>query len=79
MSLAEVKSIVLLCDIPNSDPLIIHLFTNFFDIISGSSKSSTGEEISRDVQYNMTQILVTLVDEAQSLPSEAVDVIVAQF
>jgi sister-chromatid-cohesion protein PDS5 len=79
VSLAEVKSIVLLCDIPNSDPLIIHLFTNFFDTISGSSKSSTGEEISRDVQYNMTQILVTLVDEAQSLPAEAVDVIVAQF
>ncbi|KAE9367312.1 hypothetical protein N431DRAFT_349340 [Stipitochalara longipes BDJ] len=79
VSLAEVKSIVLLCDIPNSDPLIIHLFTNVFDTISGSSKSSTGEEISRDVQYNMTQILVTLVDEAQSLPAEAVDVIVAQF
>jgi sister-chromatid-cohesion protein PDS5 len=79
VSLAEVKSIVLLCDIPNSDPLIIHLFTNFFDIISGSSKSSTGEQISKDVEYNMTQILVTLVDEAQTLPSDAVDVIVAQF
>jgi sister-chromatid-cohesion protein PDS5 len=48
-------------------------------MISGSTKSSTGEQIAKDVEYNMTQILVTLVDEAQSLPAEAVDVIVAQF
>ena len=79
VSLAEVKTVVLLCDIANSEPLMIHLFTNFFDIISGVSKSSTGEQISKDVEYNMSQILVTLVDEAQSLPTEAVDVIVAQF
>ncbi|KAG9245402.1 armadillo-type protein [Calycina marina] len=79
VSLAEVKSIVLIQDLPNADALLAHLFTSLFDIISGSSKSSTGEEIAKDVQYNMTQILVTLVDEAASLPSQAVDVIVAQF
>ena len=73
------KSIVLIQDLPNADALMAHLFTSFFDIISGSSKSSTGEQIAKDVQYNMTQILVTLVDEAASLPTQAVDVIVAQF
>ncbi|KAH8801476.1 armadillo-type protein [Xylogone sp. PMI_703] len=79
VSLAEVKSIVLLMDIPNSDALTLHLFTSCFDIVSGSSKASTGEQISKDVDYHMSQLLVTLVDEASSLPSQVVDIIVAQF
>ncbi|KAG4416704.1 hypothetical protein IFR04_010163 [Cadophora malorum] len=79
VSLAEVKSIVLLCDIQNSDSLILHLFSSFFDMISGSTKASTGESIAKDVEYHMTQMLVTLVDEAQSLPANVVDIIVAQF
>ncbi|KAH8594999.1 armadillo-type protein [Bisporella sp. PMI_857] len=78
-SLAEVKSIVLVMDLPNADVLMVHLFSSFFDIISGSSKSSTGEQIAKDIQYHMTQMLVTLVDEASSLPTQAVDIIVAQF
>ncbi len=78
-SLAEVKSIVLLTDVNDSDTLILHLFTSFFDIISGSSKSSTGEQLSKNAEYHMIQILVTLVDEAPALPSQAIDVVVAQF
>ncbi|KAL5322879.1 hypothetical protein ACEPPN_010858 [Leptodophora sp. 'Broadleaf-Isolate-01'] len=79
VSLVEVKSIILLCDIQNSDSLILHLFSSFFDMISGSTKASTGESIAKDVEYNMTQMLVTLVDESQSLPANVVDIIVAQF
>jgi sister-chromatid-cohesion protein PDS5 len=79
VSLAEVKSIVLLTDLPNADSLMIHLFSNFFDTISGSTKASTGESIAKDVEYHMTQMLVTLVDESQSLPTDVIDVIVAQF
>ncbi|CZT03551.1 related to SPO76 protein [Rhynchosporium agropyri] len=78
-SLVEVKSIVLLCDIPNSEALILHLFSSFFDMISGSTKASTGESIAKNVEYHMTQMMVTLVDEAQSLPANVVDIIVAQF
>ncbi|KZF21480.1 hypothetical protein L228DRAFT_261650 [Xylona heveae TC161] len=78
-SLAQVKSIVLLTDIPSSDSLILHLFTSFFDIMSGSSKSSSGEELGKNVEYHMTAILVILVDEAGNLPAEVIDVIVAQF
>lgn len=78
-SLAEVKSIVLLTDLPNHEDLLLHIFDNCFDIISGSARSSTGETISKDVEYNMTQILVTLVDESQSLPGEVVESIMAQF
>ncbi|PQE32263.1 hypothetical protein CJF32_00001018 [Rutstroemia sp. NJR-2017a WRK4] len=78
-SLADVKSIVLLTDVPNADDLMLHLFSSFFDITSGASKSSTGEQISKDVEFNMTQALVTLVDEAQVIPSQVIDIIMAQF
>ena len=78
-SLAQVKSIVLLTDIPSSDPLILHLFTSFFDILSGSSKTSVGEQLGKNVEINMTAILIILVDESTTLPSEVIDIIVAQF
>lgn len=78
-SLAQVKSIVLLTDIPSSESLIIHLFTSFFDILSGTSKSSTGEQLGKNVEYHMTAVLVILVDEASQLPLEVVDIILAQF
>jgi sister-chromatid-cohesion protein PDS5 len=77
--LTDVKSIVLLTDLPNADALILHLFTSFFDIISGSSKSSTGEVVSKDIEFHMSQMLVIIVDEAAALPSQAIDIIVAQF
>ena len=78
-SLSQVKSIVLLTDIPSSEPLMIHLFTSFFDILAGSTKTSTGEQLGKNVEFHMTSILVTMVDESATLPSEVVDVIVAQF
>ena len=58
---------------------MIHLFTVFFDILEGSSKPSTREQLGKNVEFNMTSILVTLVDEAHTLPSEVIDIIVAQF
>ena len=78
-SLSQVKSIVLLTDIPSSEPLMLHLFTSFFDILAGSTKSPTGEQLGKNVEFHMTSILVTMVDESATLPSEVVDVIVAQF
>jgi sister-chromatid-cohesion protein PDS5 len=78
-SLAEVKSIVLLTDVNGADELMVELFSTFFDMVSGTSKSSTGEQLSKNAEYNMNQILVTLVDEAASLPSGVVDIVVAQF
>ena len=78
-SLAQVKSIVLVTDLPSPESLIIHLFTSFFDMLSGSSKSSNGGPLSKNVEFHMTAILVILVDEAPSLPTEAVDSIIAQF
>ncbi|GES66564.1 sister chromatid cohesion and DNA repair protein [Aspergillus terreus] len=78
-SLAEVKSIVLLTDLDHPDSLIIPLFTTCFDIVSGSSKASTGEEIAKNVEYDMTRLLTTVIDESPVLAPDVVDVIVAQF
>ena len=78
-SLVKVKSIVLLVDISTSSSLILHIFTSCFDVMSGSSKSSSGEEIGKNVEFNMTGLLSTLVDEAQMLPDQVVDIILAQF
>ena len=66
-SLSQVKSIVLLTDIPSSEPLMIHLFTSFFDILAGSMKTSTGEQLGKNVEHHMTSILVTMVDEYANL------------
>ena len=78
-SLEQVKSIALVTDLPSSEVLMTHLFVNFFDIMAGSSKSSTGERVGKNVEVNMTKILVMVVDEAAVLPNEAVDSIIAQF
>ncbi|KAF2144245.1 uncharacterized protein K452DRAFT_246530 [Aplosporella prunicola CBS 121167] len=78
-SLAEVKSIVLLTDIPAANSLMLALFTVCFDVLSGPSKAESGEELSKNVEHHMTAVLATLVDEAQGMPGEVVDVTLAQF
>lgn len=78
-SLAEVKSVVLMTDLDHPDSLIVPLFITCFDIVSGSSKASTGEEIAKNVEFDMTRLLVTVIDESPVLAPEVVDVIVAQF
>ncbi|KAK0637929.1 Sister chromatid cohesion protein pds5 [Lasiodiplodia hormozganensis] len=78
-SLAEVKSVVLLTDIPSSSTLMTALFTICFDVLSGPSKAESGEELSKNVEHHMTAVLATLVEESQGLPPEVVDVILAQF
>jgi sister-chromatid-cohesion protein PDS5 len=78
-SLAEVKSIILITDLDAPDPLILRLFSSCFDIVSSSSKASTGEELAKNVEYDMTRLLVPVIDEAPTLAPEVIDVIVAQF
>ncbi|KAI5310832.1 hypothetical protein KEM55_000002 [Ascosphaera atra] len=78
-SLAEVKSIVLLTDLDNADSLILSLFSSCFDIVSGTTKTSTGVELAKKVEYDMIRLLVPVIDEAPTLSPEVVDVIVAQF
>lgn len=78
-SLAEWKSILLVNEIPGSDKLISALFTACFDVLSGPSKSDRGEELSKNVEHNMTEVLSTVIEEAAAVTHDVVDVIVAQF
>jgi sister chromatid cohesion protein PDS5 len=78
-SLTTIKSIVLVTDIPGSDALILQIFTNCFDVISGNMKGSEGEQLPKNVEYHMTTMLCTIIDECPALPTGVVDVILAQF
>jgi sister chromatid cohesion protein PDS5 len=74
-----VKSIILLTDLHNPEALLLALFSHSFDIVSGSAKSSSGEEVAANVKFDLTSLLVTVVEEAQSLATAVIDVIIAQF
>ncbi|GAP90058.1 putative spo76 protein [Rosellinia necatrix] len=78
-SLADVKSILLINDVNNSEELLLELFSGFFDGISGSFKSSSGEQVAKGVEFHMTEVMVTLIDESLALPPSVLDVIMAQF
>ncbi|KAI0393967.1 armadillo-type protein [Xylariaceae sp. FL0594] len=78
-SLADVKSILLINDVNNSEELLLELFSTFFDGISGSYKSASGEQVGKDVEFHMTEIMATLIDESAALPPAVLDVIMAQF
>lgn len=66
-------------ELSNAEDLLLHLFSSFFDGISGSSKSNPGEQVAKDVEFHMTDILVTLLEEGPTLPPSVLDVIMAQF
>ena len=78
-SLAEWKSILLINDIPGAEALTTALFTTCFDVLSGPSKNDSAEELSKNVEHNMTEVLSTIIDETGTVPHDVVDVIVAQF
>jgi sister-chromatid-cohesion protein PDS5 len=46
--------------------------------VSGS-KSASGEQVAKDVEYSMQELLGVLVEDATSLPAKVVDVMMAQF
>jgi sister-chromatid-cohesion protein PDS5 len=75
-SLAEWKSILLINEIPASHHLTAALFTTCFDVLSASS---SGHELSKNIEHHMTEILSTIIDEAPAVTHDVVDVVVAQF
>ena len=78
-SFAEIKSVVLLLDVEGSEDLLLRLFSTIFDGVSGASKSASAEQIGKDVEFSMQEVLGILIDDATSLPANVVDVIMAQF
>jgi sister-chromatid-cohesion protein PDS5 len=71
-SLSTVKSIVLVCDLPNSDELISILFREFFALIRP-------DDLGKNVEIYMSDMLVAVIDEAQTIPNDTVKNILAQF
>ncbi|KAF9235796.1 armadillo-type protein [Melanogaster broomeanus] len=70
-SLSTVKSIVLVCDLPQADALMTEIFREFFGLVR--------RDIAKKIELFIADILVALIDECQSLPSDVLDTIMAQF
>ncbi|KAF9527490.1 cohesin-associated protein Pds5 [Crepidotus variabilis] len=70
-SLSTVKSVVLVCDLPSADELLLEIFQNFFSIVK--------RDLARKVELYMADILVALIEECTSLPSDVLDILMAQF
>ncbi|KAF8869879.1 armadillo-type protein, partial [Infundibulicybe gibba] len=70
-SLSTVKSVVLVCDLPNAEDLIVEVFRDFFNLVK--------RDLAKKIEIFMTDILVALIDECQSLPTEALETLMSQF
>lgn len=70
-SLSTVKSVVLVCDLPNGDELMVDIFRDFFGLVR--------RDLAKKIELFMADILIALIDECQSLPSEVLETIMAQF
>lgn len=70
-SLSTVKSVVLVCDLPNSDELMVEIFRACFGMVRCN--------LAKKVELFMADILMALVDECQSLPQDVLETIMAQF
>lgn len=77
-SFAEIKSIVLLLDVDGYETLLLSLFTTIFDGVS-KARPASGEQVGKDVEFTMQELLGVLIDDATSLPAQVVDIIMAQF
>lgn len=78
-SLASVKSILLIRDLPRGDQRQKDLYVKCFDVLANNVAGSGKELLSKNVEIMFTSILCTLVDEADAVHSEIVEVILAQF
>ncbi|KAH7098634.1 armadillo-type protein [Auriculariales sp. MPI-PUGE-AT-0066] len=70
-SLAKCKSVVLVCDLPNADELLVQVFDDFFTIVK--------QNVVKNIEMAMSDILCALIDECQSIPTDVLDTVMAQF
>ncbi|PIL27726.1 hypothetical protein GSI_10879 [Ganoderma sinense ZZ0214-1] len=70
-SLSTVKSVVLVCDLPSGDELMVDVFRDFFGLVR--------RDLAKKIELFMADILIALIDESSSLPSEVLEIIMAQF
>lgn len=62
---------MLVCDLPHADELLVEVFKDFFTL----SKLN----LPATVEAFMADILTALIDEAQSVPNEVLEILLAQF
>ncbi|PHH75271.1 hypothetical protein CDD82_4519 [Ophiocordyceps australis] len=80
VSLAEVKSILLITEIHGADDVMLRLFKSTFDGLSASSKAPADEQIDKDVEIHLTDMLMELIDESPgSISASIVDAVISQF
>ncbi|EIW77089.1 cohesin-associated protein Pds5 [Coniophora puteana RWD-64-598 SS2] len=70
-SLSTVKSVVLVCDLPHAEELMVEIFRDFFGLIR--------RDLAKKIEMFIADILIALIDECQALPSEVLDTLLAQF
>jgi sister-chromatid-cohesion protein PDS5 len=69
--LGDRQQLVLVCDLPNADELMIEIFRDFFQLVR--------RDLAKKFEMFLCDILVALIDECQAPPSDVLDTIVAQF
>jgi len=88
-----VKSAVLICEVPDADKLIAKTFKNFFDLakcvcvflplpisrLTGKDARVIRPDIPKNVLVCLADILTQLLDEARSISSGVIDLILLQF
>ncbi|KAJ4463966.1 armadillo-type protein [Lentinula edodes] len=70
-SLSTVKSVVLVCDLPNADELVLGIFRDLFAMIR--------RDLPKQIETFIAEILVAIVDESSSLSGDVLEIIMAQF
>lgn len=70
-SLSTVKSVVLVCDLPNADELMADIFKGFFEMIN--------LDLAKKIELFVADILIALIDECQSLPQDVLELILDRF
>lgn len=70
-SLSTIKSVVLVCDLPTSDEMLHSIFRDMFLIVK--------RDFAKKVELFIKDILVALIDECNSLPSDVLEIIMSQF
>lgn len=70
-SLSTVKSVVLVCDLPHAEELMVMIFRDFFGLVR--------RDLAKKIEMFMADILIALIDECQALPSDVLDAIMSQF
>ncbi|KAF9068921.1 armadillo-type protein [Rhodocollybia butyracea] len=70
-SLSTVKSVVLVCDLPNADDLMLGIFRDLFALVR--------RDLPKKIETFMAEIMVAIIDESASLSPEMLEIIMAQF